>query len=223
MVATIRIEELLGSLSEHENKNAPPLLYYSGDTSLVRDYPCVSIVGSRKASREGLRRAAAITRTLVDQGVVIVSGLALGIDTIAHSVAIERGGKTVAVMGTPMDQCNPQGNQKLKERIASEHLLLTQFEQGTRVYPSNFPVRNRTMALVSNATIIVEASEKSGTLHQGYEALRLGRPLFIMESAVDSSWAQELIKYGAEPLSRSSLELFFEMLPQSGRVTELTL
>lgn len=137
------------------------------------------------------------------------SGLAEGIDTAAHTTAIESGGRTIAVLGPPLDQAYPASNRGLQERIAERDLLVSQFRSGAPVRQKNFPMRNRTMALLTDATVIVEAGEKSGTLHQGWEALRLGRTLFLMESvAADPRlcWPKEMIAYGAQVLSRENLE-----------------
>jgi DNA processing protein len=102
-----------------------------------------------------------------------------------------------------------------------EQLVLSQFPHGYHVQPKNFPIRNRTMALISHATIIVEAAEKSGSLHQGWEALRLGRPLFMLDETIrDESltWPREFQKYGAQVMAPTQTEeLFFDYLPEPGR------
>lgn len=207
-------EELLGPLSPIEKKNAPAFLYAAGDLELLRRGPRVSIVGTRKPSEEGLRRTAELAGLLVQQGVTVVSGLALGIDTIAHRTAMEGGGKTIAVLGTPLDEVSPPQNRGLQEAIAKDHLVISQFPSGQAVQRGNFPQRNRTMALISDASVIVEAGEGSGTLHQGYEALRLNRPLFIDPVALkarDQGWSQELRRYGARVLE--NVDELFELLP----------
>ena len=101
-----------------------------------------------------------------------------------------------------------------------EELVISQFPSGSPVQPKNFPIRNRTMALISDATVIVEAGEKSGTLHQGWEALRLGRLLLLMESVATNSelsWPAEMIRYGAQVLSRDNLEVVLEEMPEVPR------
>lgn len=159
-------------------------LYLAGDASLVR-LPAVAIVGARKSSPEGLRRAARLARELVAAKIVVVSGLAEGIDASAHRAAIESGGRTIAVIGTPLELAYPAANAALQQEIYRHHLLISQFESGKRVHASNFPERNRVMAAVSDATVIIEASNTSGSLHQAAECTRLGRPLFIAKSVVD--------------------------------------
>jgi DNA processing protein len=201
--------EVLGALNDVERQHAPGQLFLAGDASLLQRGPRISVVGSRKASPEGLRRAAYLARALVEHQMIVVSGLAAGIDTAAHRAAIDADGRTIAVLGTPLDQFYPASNRALQEELAREHLLVSQFPSGSAVTPANFPIRNRTMALLTDATVIVEAGESSGTRHQGWEALRLGRVLFLMESvALDKSlsWPAQMIHYGAQVLSRENLQ-----------------
>jgi DNA processing protein len=209
----MRMEEatpakLLGPLNDVERKNAPELLYLAGNAELLRTGRRVSVVGSRRVSPEGARRAAALVRTLVEQGITVVSGLAEGVDTVAHETSLELDGHTVAVLGNPLDRFYPAKNRPLQERMMRKELVVSQFPLGYPAQKKNFPMRNRTMALLSDATIIVEAGEKSGTVHQGWEALRLGRPLFLMSNIVENaalSWPGEMMKYGAQPLTRDNL------------------
>jgi DNA protecting protein DprA len=160
------------------------LVHYAGDLEVL-SAPCVSIVGTREVSDVGRQRAARLARELVGAGVVVVSGLARGVDSAAHQGAIDNGGRTVAVIGTPLDKAYPAENAALQEAIYREHLLISPFAVGETVYRSNFPVRNRVMAALTDATVIVEASDTSGTLHQAAECQRLGRWLFIMRSVAE--------------------------------------
>lgn len=208
--------DVLGALNDVEQRHAPRELYLRGNADLLTRGPRVSVVGSRKASEAGLTRARSLARALVQHDMIVVSGLAEGIDAAAHEGAIDAGGHTIAVLGTPVDQAYPRQNAGLQERIAAAHLLVSQFAPGSPVTPRNFPIRNRTMALLTDATIIVEASEKSGTVHQGWEALRLGRLLFLLESvATDSSltWPAKMISYGAQVISRGNLEATLSDIP----------
>jgi DNA processing protein len=212
---TVAPSEVLGGLSEVEKKFAPAQLFLAGRAELLRGTSRVSIVGSRKATDDGLKRARALARKLVEHGIVVVSGLAAGVDRAAHEAAIEAAGETIGVLGTPLDESYPKENAELQRRIAREFLLVSQFPPGYPVQPKNFPIRNRTMALLTDATIIVEAGERSGTLHQGWEALRLGRPLFILESVASSdalTWPAEMTQYGAQILSRDNLDVIVENL-----------
>jgi len=171
--------------------------FYSGDISLLRR-PCVAIVGTRQVSREGATRTERLARELVREDIVVVSGAAAGVDTCAHSAAIEAGGKTIAIIGTPLDRAYPAENAILQQKIYENHLLISQFQPGTRVGRTNFPQRNKLMATLSDATVVMEASDTSGTLHQAAECKRLGRWLFIARSVVEDralSWPRTFLKY----------------------------
>lgn len=196
--------DFFNSFTESEKKCAPAELFVQGHPELLYAGLKVSIVGSRKPTQAGIADAECLTMSLVDRGATVVSGLAEGIDTVAHETAIRQGGKTIAVLGTPLSEAYPKKNTQLLEKIKKEHLAVTQFPLGYPTRKENFPMRNRTMALISDATIIVEASETSGTRHQGWEALRLGRLVFLMQSVAENpllSWPKEMMKYGAQPLT----------------------
>jgi DNA processing protein len=170
-------------------------VFYAGDLELLKR-PAVSIVGAREATEDGRQRARRLARELTEAGVVIVSGLARGIDTAAHLSTIEHQGSTAAVIGTPLDKAYPTENTELQETIYRDHLLLSPFPIGERVFPSNFPKRNRVMAALTNASVIVEASDTSGSLHQAVECQRLGRWLFIMQSVVNDrqlTWPKKFV------------------------------
>lgn len=216
----ISTPDLLGrQLNDVEAKYAPKILYVDGQIQIPLPCPRVSMVGSRKASSKGIETAKFISKTLAKKQVVIVSGLAEGIDTAAHEAAIQSGGKTVAVLGTPLDKTYPRKNLPLQQKIMSEHLAISQFQIGHVTKPKDFVIRNRTMALISDATIIVEAGDKSGSLHQGWEALRLGRPLYIWRDILatpELEWPEKMLRYGAIPLSDP--QEVFEILPSSLKV-----
>jgi len=227
-IKTYAAEELLGPLNAIEKKNAPATLYTMGNVDFLCSGARVSIVGSREPSKRASDAAAFLTSELVSMGIVIVSGLAEGIDTIAHTTTLRKSGRTIAVLGTPLNESYPAKNRQLQEQIGREHLLISQFPLGIPVRRSNFPMRNRTMALISNATIIVEAGNKSGSLHQGWEALRLGRPLFFLSSLLNDpilTWPAEMMNYGAEPLPLGETDFLLEVLPDRNgeRPSELTL
>lgn len=168
-------------------------LYYAGDLGLAY-LPSVSIVGTREATPPGLQRAARLARELVERGVVIVSGLAKGIDTTAHLSTLESGGRTIAVIGTPLTKASPAENGPLQETIWREHLLISPFPEGRNIFRSNFPRRNQVMAAISDATVIVEANDDSGTLHQALACQKLGRWLFILKSVVETrTWPKRFL------------------------------
>lgn len=219
MDESTELEKIFRPLNEAERKFAPSALYVKGDVSLLAKGTRVSIIGSRDSSKEGLARTRKLVKSLVSQGVIIVSGLAKGIDTAAHQTAIDEGGKTIAVLGTPLSQVSPVENRALQNLIGKDHLLISQFQEGKPVSKGNFPMRNRLMALISDATIIMEAKDGSGTTHQGWEALRLARPLWIPKSMADNAelkWPKEFLHYGAEILSDDTLEDLEEDLREGG-------
>ncbi|MDR5591214.1 DNA-processing protein DprA [Christiangramia sp. SM2212] len=203
--------------TETERKYAPDKIFWEGDFNLLTSGTRVSVVGSRKVSDKGKIRTQIITETLVSEGYIVVSGLAHGVDTIAHQTAIANQGKTIAVLGTPLDKVYPKENDQLLENIKKNHLAVSQFPINYPVTPKNFPIRNRTMALISDATIIIEATDKSGTRHQAWEALRLGRQVFLMENIVKNSeisWVSKMIHYGAQVLTRDNVIESLNEIPQ---------
>jgi len=223
-ISTYTLEELIGPLNDVEKKYAPKRLYAAGNLPIPLPSPRVAIIGSRKASPEGLKVARDISRTLVKRGIVVVSGLAKGIDTSAHKTAIKEGGYTIAVLGTPLDRVYPKENFELQHTIMLRHLAISQFPIRYPIQPKNFILRNRTMALLSDASIIVEAGDSSGSLHQGWEALRLGRPLFIWKSIMNDvslSWPKKMIEYGAMELTYP--EEVLDFLPSHKGILKLVM
>ncbi|WP_448104697.1 DNA-processing protein DprA [Pedobacter panaciterrae] len=163
------------------------VIYYSGNIELLNT-PSVAIVGSRNPSEEGLKRTSQLVKRLVKDNFTIVSGLAKGIDSMAHETAISVGGKTIAVIGTPLNETYPKENYSLQDYIAKNHLLISQvpfYRYSQQTFKGNrlfFPERNKTMSALTEATIIIEAGETSGTLIQATAAIKQGRLLFILDS-----------------------------------------
>jgi DNA processing protein len=181
-------------------KFAPAELYVSGRLHLPLLHPRVAIVGTRRPSAEGLQLASRIATTLAENGVIVVSGLARGIDTAAHVATIEADGSTIAVLGTPLSRFYPAENSELQRKIMRDHLAVSQYPEGATVRPSNFVERNRTMALIADASVVVESGEGGGSLNQGWETLRLGRPLFVHDREFEKPglrWPNEMARYGA--------------------------
>jgi len=186
--------------------NPVELLYYRGWWDLIDAPKRIAVVGSRGVSEDGARRTRRLVRLLVEAGYTIVSGLAKGVDTVAHTTAIACGGKTIAVIGTPITEAYPPENRQLQEEIAEHYLLISQVpicryaEQDYRSNRLFFPERNVTMSAISQATVIVEASDTSGTLAQARAALQQGRKLFILDSCFqnpDVSWPRHFEAQGA--------------------------
>jgi DNA processing protein len=160
-------------------------LWCAGNIDLLRQPGSVAIIGTRDVSVDGAARARRLARELAERHIVVVSGLARGVDTEALTSAIDAGGSVIGVIGTSVDRAYPAENGWLQELIALNHLIVSQFEPGSRTVPRHFPERNRLMAAVTDATAIIEAGNASGTLHQATECVRLGRWLFIAKSVMD--------------------------------------
>ena len=166
----------------------PPLtLYVRGDWEACLNAPCVAVVGSRKCSTYGQNASGMLARDLAAHGVTIVSGLARGIDAAAHRGALEAGGRTVAVMGTGLDDIYPRDHRKLADEIvAAGGALVTEFPLETPPIPHNFPYRNRVICGVSLGTIVIEATERSGSLITARLALEQGREVFAVPGNITS-------------------------------------
>lgn len=202
----VRIEKTADYPSKLYDAEHPlVLLYFQGrwDLALARS---IAIVGTRKPSKEGVARTKRLVNGLVKNGFTIFSGLATGIDTIVHETTIFCGGKTAAVIGTPITKFYPIENKKLQQEIAKNHLLISQVpiirheQHGPEFTRFFFPERNKTMSALTEATIIVEAGETSGTLTQAKAALKQGRKLFILNSNFENSeitWPQKFEQLGA--------------------------
>lgn len=197
-----RAEAFEGLMAEHLAR-APGQVFVAGDVALLRAPHRIAIVGARDASPDGLRRAGKLAAQLAERQAVVVSGLAEGIDAAAHRAAMAVGGRTIAVIGTPLNRCYPARHAALQEEIYRAHLLVSQFPPGAKVSASSFPARNRTMAMISHASVVVEASDSSGSLSQAAEVRRLGRTLFIMRSVAENArlaWPAAFLKSGAQIL-----------------------
>jgi DNA processing protein len=190
---------LLGQLHD------PPLqLYLRGDASpalLAR--PAVAIVGARSCSAYGAEVARTLGRELAASGVVVVSGLAHGIDGEAHRGALDAQGPTVAVLGCGIDRYYPRSHADLARRVAAAGLIVSEYPPGVEPAPWRFPARNRVIAGLCLATVVVEARERSGALITADFALELGREVFAVPgeiTAARSAGTNNLLRQGAAPL-----------------------
>ncbi len=171
----------------------PPVLFARG--TLRPHDPAVSVVGSRAASERGLMMARGVASALVAEGVTVVAGLALGIDTEAHVAALEAGGRTVAVIGTGINRVYPAANANLHDEIATRGLLLSQFWPDAPPQKHTFLMRNATMSGYGLATVVVEAGEQSGARAQARMAVGHGRPVILTDLVVDrNDWAKALLE-----------------------------
>jgi DNA processing protein len=197
----------------------PLLLYVQGDPAwLLR--PAVAIVGSRHATAQGLDNARAFGRALAEQGWVVVSGLALGIDGAAHEGALQAGPDshtgTVAVVGTGLDRVYPQAHRDLAQRIAAQGALVSEYAPGMPPLGQNFPLRNRIIAGLSQGTLVVEAALRSGSLVSARLAMEAGREVFAIPGSIhapQSRGCHALIKQGAK-LVESATDITEELRGQ---------
>ena len=192
--------------------NPPAELWTRGDASIC-DKPAVAIVGARAASSGGMAIAATIAGDLARAGIVVVSGLARGIDSAAHRAALDAGGKTVAVLGTGIDIVYPAEHRELTERIARDGLLLTEFWPGAAPEVSHFPRRNRIISGLSLGVVVVEAAEQSGSLITARLAADQGREVMVVPGPVlggRNRGAHALIRDGAK-LVESAVDILQEL------------
>jgi DNA processing protein len=174
--------------------NLPPFLFVRGHL-LQRDLRSVAVVGTREPTDLGVLKAAKMARLLADADVTVVSGLARGIDTAAHQATLERGGRTIAVIGTGILRCYPKENTELAERIAAAGAVVSQFWPSAPPASWSFPRRNITMSGIAQGTVVIEASATSGAKLQARLALQHGKKVFLLRSLVDNyPWAARYAK-----------------------------
>ena len=179
----------------------PPLaLFYRGNTALLKK-PAVAMVGSRRASAYGLNAARHLAGQLAIAGVTVVSGLARGIDAASHEAALDGGGDTIAVLGTGIDVVYPRSNKKLFRAIEERGLIVTEFAPAMPPLSANFPIRNRIISGLAMATVIVEATGRSGSLITARTAAEQGRNVCAVPGTIFAAGAEgtnRLIQYGAK-------------------------
>lgn len=177
----------------------PPGVYVAGNRALL-NLPAVAMVGSRKASHYGIEMAEALAFDLAKKGWVIVSGFAQGIDTAAHRGALAAGGKTIAILGCGLAINYPKPNRELRLRLEREGLVVSEFEPNAPPYPAHFPQRNRLIAGLSVALVVVEARDRSGSLITARLALELGIEVGVVPGPVTAgthAGCHALLKDGA--------------------------
>jgi DNA processing protein len=205
-----------GSLAEV--RDAPLLLYYRGDVSLLQG-PAVGVVGARNCTREGIAVSAFFSRDLARAGVSVISGMAKGIDRAAHLAGLKGVGRSIAVLGTGLDVIYPSCNADLYELLGREGLLLSEFPPGTAPLAAHFPVRNRLISGLAQGVLVIEAAKRSGSLITARLALEQGREVFAVPGhtmAARSAGCRELIRRGAKPVFTAD-DILVELAPQLGR------
>jgi len=197
----------------------PVLLYVRGDAQVLTQ-PSIGMVGTRRPTLYGTQMAERLGRELAARGLVIVSGLARGIDAIAHQGALAVNGRVIGVLGTGIDVCYPKENRKLYDKVLERGVILSEFPLGTHPAPENFPIRNRIVAGLPLGVVIVEGAQYSGSLITARLAMEFGREVFGVPGNVTQpvSFAPNLlIKQGAKLVTNG--EDVIEELPTPIRAT----
>ena len=199
-----RIETIAASAPNYPRalfdlQDRPDPIFVIGDAGIL-EMPLVSIVGTRDATAYGLRTTRAIVSALARAGIGIVSGMARGIDAAAHRAALDTGGSTIAVLGTGVDVPYPVGHTELHRVISERGLVISERGSGRTAHKGAFPKRNRIIAALGKATIVIEAGHKSGALNTAKHAMELGRPLAAIPGNLDSpqsAGSNHLLRDGA--------------------------
>lgn len=208
----------------------PKMLYFRGkmpenmmDDDLTKRPKSVAIVGTRHCTKYGEEIAYKMAFELAKRGVVVISGLAYGVDSIAHQAALDAGGVTVAVLGTPIDRIYPRAHEGLAREIVEKGgMILSEYAAGEKVYPkTSFLARNRLIAGLADAVVIVEAAERSGSLNTAMHALDQGKELFVVPGDIThpmSAGCNKLLKQGANPYTDIDdlLDFFFPKRQKAG-------
>jgi DNA processing protein len=173
----------------------PPLIFVNGALE-SSDARSIAVIGARNASSDGLKAARGISAHLVDSDYTVVSGLATGIDAAAHTAALDRGGRTIAMLATGLGRCYPPQHTGLQDAITEHGTVISQFWPDAPPRRETFRMRNAVMSGVSLATVVVEASPTSGARLQARLALAHGRPVFLLEPLLRQQWARDLAARG---------------------------
>lgn len=185
-----------------EISDPPSHLYVDGKKELLKTR-CVSVVGSRKCTQYGLTVAKNLGRTLGENGITLVSGMAKGIDGAAHLGALEAGGNTIAILGNGVDICYPLSNQKIYNMIKERGLIMSEYPEEYKGRNFTFPRRNRLISGISEATVVIEAPNRSGALITADAALDQSREVYAVPGNITSFFSfgcNKLIREGARPL-----------------------
>lgn len=179
--------------------NPPLVLFYYGDISLLYKPNTLAIIGKRKNSQYGLQVCKEIVSGLKEYNSIVISGLAMGIDSIAHQSAIENNLKTIAVLGSGIDYCYPSSNINIYNEIKNKGLIVSEYPNDILPTPNNFLIRNRIIAALSDSIIVIEANYKSGTMNTVSYGLEFGKDIYAVPHLANSnSGCNYLIKQGAK-------------------------
>jgi len=206
-----------------EITNPPKKLYVKG--TLLKDELCLAIVGTRKPTSYGIEVCKYFTKELVNYGFTIVSGLALGIDSISHQIALENNSRTIAVLGSGLNKITPSTNNNLALKIIDNGAVISEYEPDQDATPYNFPQRNRIIAGLAIGTLVIEAGEKSGALITARLATENNREVFAVPGSIFSIYSKgtnKLISQGAKLVS-SPLDILEEFYWFKEKIKEKTI
>ncbi len=213
-----------------EIPSSPSILYYQGTVNLSENQgitPLIGIVGTRKPTEHGRRWTYNIAKTLAENGFTVVSGLAEGIDTVAHRGCLDGGGRTIAILGNGLDRVYPTSNRQLMREISEKGLILTEYEYGSQPERGNFPARNRIVAGMCRAILVMEAPEKSGALITARYANEFNRDVYTLPNTPDNPQARgclRLIHNGAEVIiTEEELLSSLGVIPSLDQTQQLSL
>ena len=198
----------------------PPVLFTRG-TADESDATSVAVVGTRQPTPRGIHQARALATGLAASGIPVISGLAAGIDTAAHTAALGAGGRTVAVIGTGIDRAYPAQNANLQEDIAAKGLVISQFLPGSPPTKASFPMRNAVMSGYALATVVVEAAHRSGARIQARLALQHGRHVFLMRSLLEHDWARDYAQRPGVTVVETAGDVFADWQRLAAEPTDL--
>ncbi len=219
-------EDAAYPLPLREVKGAPPVLYQRGEWHPDPDLPAIAVVGTRKPTPYGRQVAQRLGRELAGAGIAVVSGMARGVDGVAHRGALEAQGRTVAVLGCGLDRCYPPEHRALMDAITGSGAVLSEFPMGCPPFAANFPRRNRIISGLVRGVVVVEAAERSGSLITARLGLEQGREVFAVPGPITSPYSRgthALLRQGARLLGGVE-DIFEELnLESAGGETEVPL
>ncbi|NLL30558.1 MAG: DNA-protecting protein DprA [Clostridiales bacterium] len=205
--------------------NPPYALFYIGNLDLLKN-KMIAVIGARNCTQYGIEVTKVIAKELTENNVTIVSGMAIGIDSVAQKVAVENSGNTIAVLGCGVDYIYPKTNKLLYEKIKKEGLIISEFLPKTTPRPYYFPMRNRIISGISEGLVVVEASSKSGSLITADYALYQGKPIMAVPGSIfqkNSAGCNKLLRDGAHILSDlEDLRSLFNLRAKEGKKTKVS-
>ncbi len=209
-----------------EIKKPPVLFYYMGNIPNLNNKLCVSVVGTRKMTEYGMRSGYKISYELAAAGAVVVSGMALGIDSVAHAGAVGAGGTTIAVLGCGIDVIYPKQHRRLRRAICEHGAVITAYHPGSPAYKNHFPERNSIISALSEGTLVIEAPKSSGALITAEYAAEQSRAVYALPGSIEEPMSEgpnDLIKNGALAVTCAEdiLDYYFES--RSGKVDPMKL